>query len=223
MALRGDGRRGQGGYGGALGRLLLQELLRLAVVQRGAAGLQGHGVRAHAGVKAAPRRLDLFQVVPVKLLVGQEAHALHDADLLLGVASVHTPLDPWQKQKPNKKKKKTLVRKFLQPAQMFFFCGFVLVRNAPFIFLHTLSPVCPHNLIFAIIISNMSCTALQRTTAMRGQKLGWLVLTGTVKVRKDERAAVILIGKSEQQYEWFLDLIDLLSSPWKVKIISCRF
>lgn len=93
VALRGDGRRGQSGYGGALGRLLLQELLGLAVVQRGAAGLQGHGVGAHAGVEAASRRLDLLQVVPVKLLVGQEAHALHDADLLLGVASVHAPLD----------------------------------------------------------------------------------------------------------------------------------
>ena len=72
VALRGDGGGSQGGYGGALRRLLLEELLRLAVVQRRAAGLEGHRVRAHAGVQAAPRRLDLLQVVvPVQLVVGQ--------------------------------------------------------------------------------------------------------------------------------------------------------
>lgn len=32
VTLRGDGRRGQGGYGRAFRRLLLEELLRLAVV-----------------------------------------------------------------------------------------------------------------------------------------------------------------------------------------------
>lgn len=32
VTLRGDGGGGQGGYGGAFGRLLLEELLRLAVV-----------------------------------------------------------------------------------------------------------------------------------------------------------------------------------------------
>lgn len=93
VALGGHGWGGQGGYGGALGGLLLEELLRLAVVQRGAAGLQGHGVGAHAGVQAASGGLDLFQVVPVKLVVGQEAHSLHDADLLLGVASIDSTLN----------------------------------------------------------------------------------------------------------------------------------
>lgn len=123
VALRGDGRRGQRGYGGALGRLFLQELLRLAVVQRGAAGLQGHGVRAHAGVKAASRRLDLFQVVPVKLLAGQETHALHDADLLLGVASVHSPLAKRHWSGDSSISPDVLLQ-----------CG-----NGPFISLHTLS------------------------------------------------------------------------------------
>ena len=79
--------------GGALRRLLLQELLRLPVVQRDAAGLQGHGVGAHAGVEpAAPGRPQLLQVVPVQLLAGQQTHALHDADLLTAVAPLHAPL-----------------------------------------------------------------------------------------------------------------------------------
>lgn len=93
MTLRGDGWRGQGGYRGAFGRLLLEELLRFAVVQRSTAGLQGHGVCTHAGVQSASRWLDLFKVIPVKLLIGQETHTLHNANLLLGVASVHSTLE----------------------------------------------------------------------------------------------------------------------------------
>ena len=94
---RGGGRGGGGqcADGGALRlRLLLQQLLRLPVVQGGAGGLQGDGVGPHAGVEPAghPRRLQLLQVLPVELLTGQQTHPFHDADLLLGVAPVHAPL-----------------------------------------------------------------------------------------------------------------------------------
>lgn len=44
-------------------------------------------------MQSASRRLDLFKVIPVKLLIGQETHTLHNADLLLGVASVHSTLE----------------------------------------------------------------------------------------------------------------------------------
>lgn len=92
VTLWGDGRRSQGGYRGAFRCFLLKKLLRFAVIQRSTTGLQGHSVCTHAGVQAASGRLDLFKVVPVKLLVGQKTHALHNADFFLGVASVHSPL-----------------------------------------------------------------------------------------------------------------------------------
>lgn len=92
MALGCDGDGGQRVYGRTLRRLLLEQLLCLAIVQRGAAGLQGHSVRVHARMKTTPRRLQLLQVLPVQLLAGEETHSFHDADLLLGVATVPTPL-----------------------------------------------------------------------------------------------------------------------------------
>lgn len=60
------------GVGGAETRALrlvaLQELLGLAVVQRGGARLERHGVRAHAGVKPRPStRLQLSEIFPVKI------------------------------------------------------------------------------------------------------------------------------------------------------------
>lgn len=116
VALRGDGRGGQRGYGGALGRLLLEELLGLAVVERRAAGLQGHGVGAYAGVQAAAGRLDLLEVVPVKLVVGQEAHALDDTDLLLRVTSVHAPLG---KDAQLVREKRRTFRKFQTLSEVF--------------------------------------------------------------------------------------------------------
>ena len=95
VALGGGGRGGVNA--GALGLLLLQQLLGLAVVQRGAAGLQGDGVRAHAGVQpAATAHLQLFQVLPVKLLARKQVHALHNADLFLGVVVVAGRL--WEKR-----------------------------------------------------------------------------------------------------------------------------
>lgn len=87
VTLRGGGRCGVDA--GALRLLLLQQLLSLAVVQRGAAGLQRDRVGAHAGVEpAAAAHLQLLQVFPVELLARQQAHALHDADLFLGVVVV---------------------------------------------------------------------------------------------------------------------------------------
>lgn len=94
VALRGGG--GCGVDAGALRLLLLQQLLGLAVVQRGAAGLQRDGVGAHAGVEpAAAAHLQLLQVLPVELLARQQAHALHDADLFLGVVVVADAL--WER------------------------------------------------------------------------------------------------------------------------------
>lgn len=79
----------------ALGLLFLQQLLRLRVVQGARAGLDGHGVCLHAHVipkKAPPGAAQLLEVIPLGIVASQEADALDNLDLLLGVVMVRSTL-----------------------------------------------------------------------------------------------------------------------------------
>lgn len=79
----------------ALGLLFLQQLLRLRVVQGARTGLDGHGVCLHAHVipkKAPPGAAQLLEVIPLGIVASQEADALDNLDLLLGVVMVRSTL-----------------------------------------------------------------------------------------------------------------------------------
>lgn len=80
----------------ALRLLSLQQLLRLRVIQRAGAGLDGHRVCLHAHVvpeQAPPGAAQLLEVIPLSIVPSQETDALYDLDLLLGVAMVGPSLE----------------------------------------------------------------------------------------------------------------------------------
>lgn len=82
---------GCGVHAATLRLLFPQQLLRLRVVQRAGAGLDGHCVCLHAHMipkKASPGAAQLLEVFPLCIIPRQEADSLHDLDLLLGVVMV---------------------------------------------------------------------------------------------------------------------------------------
>lgn len=82
---------GCGVHAATLRLLFPQQLLRLRVIQRAGAGLDGHCVCLHAHMipkKASPGAAQLLEVFPLRIIPGQEADSLHDLDLLLGAVMV---------------------------------------------------------------------------------------------------------------------------------------
>lgn len=79
----------------ALRLFLLQQLLSFGVIQWARAGLDRDGVSLHADViskDTSPWAPYLLQVIPFRLITGQEAYSFHNLDLFLRVAVVRANL-----------------------------------------------------------------------------------------------------------------------------------